>query len=375
MKDYYLVDTTLRDGEQSAGVLFTRNEKIEIVKMLADAGVEIIEAGIPAMGEEEMKTIEELLSLDIPARIMTWNRIVYDDIIDSVQAGVKAIHISAPVSDIHIYKKLNKSRDWVIERMRECVEYAVDRGCEVSVGGEDASRANIDYLIKFYTAARRSGAVRVRYADTLGILDPVTTYNYIMRIKQEADIDIDFHGHNDFGMATANAVSAVKGGAKYISSTINGIGERAGNTASEEIAAALKYILGYESTIDIKKMVKMSAYIEKITGVKLNDNKPIVGRSVFLHKSGIHIDGILKDKRTYEAINPEDIGRKSEFVLGKYSGSAAITNHFNELGYHISKEQAEEIIKVIRKSYEENKQADIEKIFEEFKEILDKMNK
>ncbi|MFP4661475.1 MAG: homocitrate synthase [Halanaerobiales bacterium] len=356
MRDFYIVDSTLRDGEQTAGVAFSKKDKIDIARMLAEAGVDIIEAGIPAMGEEEIETIQEIMELDIESNIMAWNRMHIDDIKKSIDAGIKYLHISAPVSDIQIKSKLRKNREWILKNIEKTVSYAVKHNCIVSVGAEDASRAELDFLIKFYQTASRAGAVRVRYADTVGIMEPIKVYNTIKYIREMLvdntfDIEIDFHGHNDFGMATANALSAYKAGAKYISCTINGLGERAGNTALEEIVMAAYYIEGVNTGFNLKKIVEISDAVEKASGCYLADSKPIVGKKVFSHESGIHVDGLLKDSRNYEAFPPEILGRERSIVLGKYSGRSAVINEYGKKGIKLDKSEAGVVLNKIRQSY------------------------
>lgn len=364
MEKLYIVDTTLRDGEQTAGVAFSLEEKIKIALKLNEIGVDIIEVGIPAMGEEEETVMKNLLNLNLNSKIMSWNRIVEEDIIKSINCGIKFIHISAPVSDVHIEKKLKKDRNWVIEKMVNCVKLAKDMDCEVSVGGEDSSRADESFLIKYYLAAQEAGASRVRFADTLGALDPLITYEKIKKLKKKLKIDIDFHGHNDFGMATGNAFSAFKGGAKYISCSVNGLGERAGNTPLEEILAGAKYILGIKKEYKLEKLKELSEFVEKTSGKYIQEWKPIVGKSVFSHESGIHVDGILKDESTYELFNPQDLGRKREIVIGKHTGTSAIISVYKDLGYNLMNEQAKEIVKIIRKESNSNKNFDAQKFLE-----------
>jgi len=304
MQDFFIVDTTLRDGEQTAGVSFSQKEKLVIAKKLDEAGVDIIEAGIPAMGTEEINRIRKIIELDLKATILTWNRLNIDDINKSILCGAKHVHISAPASDIQINKKLNKNKKWVLEKIKEVVTYSVNKGLVVSVGAEDASRAESNYLLELFTTAEEYGATRVRYADTLGILDPFSTYENIKYIKDNLDIEIDFHGHNDFGMATANTISAYKAGAKHLSCCVNGLGERAGNAALEEVVMALKYIYKCNTSFDIKKIQKLSKIVEKASGRKIHESKPFVGKSVFSHESGIHVDGLMKDSSNYEFFRP-----------------------------------------------------------------------
>ena len=348
MKDVYLIDTTLRDGEQTAGVVFSQQQKLKIAEQLSKAGVDIIEAGIPAMGKQEMDYIKELLALKLEAEILTWNRMKIEDVKKSLACGAKNIHISAPASDIHIYSKFNKNRQWLLEELERVVSFAVDKGCNVSVGAEDASRADIKFLIKFYNTADKAGAKRVRYADTVGAMDPRSVYQAIERIIAEIDLELDFHGHNDFGMATANALNAYKAGAKYISCTVNGLGERAGNTALEEVVMALKYIQGSRVDFALEKLTKLSKLVEKCSQRKVAVDKAIVGDAIFSHESGIHVDGLLKNKKTYQFFSPEDIGRESQIVLGKFSGSSSIMYRYNQLGLAIDKKEAKKILELIR---------------------------
>lgn len=373
MGKFNIIDTTLRDGEQTAGVVFTLKEKIVIAKELDKLGIEIIEAGIPAMGIEEINGIKALLNLKLKSEIMTWNRIVEEDIQKSLDCGVKLIHMSAPVSDIHIYKKLNKTKEWVLEQTKKCIKLAIDGGAIVSLGAEDASRADFDFLMEFYNLAKESGVSRIRYADTVSYLDPISTYEVIKKIKEKIDLPIDFHGHNDFGSATGNSLAAIKAGAEYISCSINGLGERAGNTSLEEIIMGTKYVLGIEKNYKLKKLIKISELVEEYSGKKISDTKPIVGKEVFSHESGIHVDGILKNKNTYELFNPKDIGRTRKIIIGKHTGIAGIVNKFKELGYEIEHNQAREVVDTIRKELDINKQLDINYLLNNYSKGLNKI--
>ncbi len=364
MEKFYIIDTTLRDGEQTAGVNFTLKEKIEIAKKLDEIGVDIIEVGIPAMGLEEEKVMKTLVNLNLNSKIMSWNRIVKEDVLKSIECGIKNIHISAPVSDIHIEKKLRKTRNWVMEETKKCIKLAKDNNCLVSIGGEDSSRADKGFLVEFYKMAQEEGASRIRFADTLGTLDPITSYEIIREIKEQIKIDIDFHGHNDFGMATGNAIGAYRGGAHYISTSVNGLGERAGNAPLEEILACVKYILNIEKPYKLNKLKELSQYVEKASGKYIQDWKPIVGKSVFSHESGIHVDGIIKDASTYEFLNPLELGRKREIVIGKHTGTSAIMSVYKDMGYSMLNEEAKNIVEIIRNEFESNKKFDVMKFLE-----------
>ncbi|GBF33083.1 homocitrate synthase [Desulfocucumis palustris] len=239
MSDLFLVDTTLRDGEQAPGVVFNLREKITIARLLDLCGVDIIEAGTPAMGETEQSAISAIAGLGLRARITTWNRMVPADIRASLECGVKDVHISAPVSGIQIRYKLQKTRQWVLDRTREAVRFARDCGCNISVGAEDASRADPLFLEEFARAAREEGARRLRYADTVGVLYPLAVYERLSALGEKKIMEIEFHGHNDFGMAVANSIAAVKAGIKYVDTTVGGLGERAGNADMKKFIQAL----------------------------------------------------------------------------------------------------------------------------------------
>ena len=319
----HIVDTTLRDGEQTPGVAFDGDAKVEMAIALSDLGVDIIEVGIPAMGQEEIKAIKRVEELNLKAQLLTWNRLNIQDIEASLKTGVKNLHISIPSSSIQIEKKLRINHDELIFKAKEVIGYAVKKGCTVSVGAEDASRAEEEFLLKLFRTALEAGATRIRYADTLGVLNPFSTLSIIKRIRDELDVDIDFHGHNDFGLATANALAAFKAGAGYISCCVNGLGERAGNTALEEIVMALYYMDKCEINIKPDKLVPVSKLVERHSQRIVSPGKPIVGRDVFTHESGIHVDGLLKDVRNYQHLDPLLLGRQNKFVLGKHSGRAA----------------------------------------------------
>ncbi len=334
-KEMTIIDTTLRDGEQSAGVEFSYREKLTIAKHLDVLGVDIIEAGIPAMGRHEQRTIAGILDMDLDARILTWNRLHLGDIKASIATGAENVHISVPVSDIHIEKKLQTTKDELVERYIEVLDYCNAHDLNVSIGAEDASRADEQFLSRIYAEGISRGVRRIRYADTVSVLSPFTAYEKITNLvydigsilSMEPDevlalIEIDFHGHNDLGMGTANALGAFKAGATAISCSVNGLGERAGNTALEEIVLALELLEDVHSKIKVKEIMRVSKLVEKYSGRWLHLSKPIVGDLVFSHEAGIHVDGLLKDPRTYTYLNPKMLGRRHQFVRGKHSGKS-----------------------------------------------------
>ncbi len=347
-REIKIVDTTLRDGEQTAGVVFANSEKIMIAQMLSDLGIDQLEVGIPAMGGDEKDAIKKICKKNLKSSIMAWNRAVISDIEQSIDCGVDAVAISISASDIHIQNKLRTSREWVIENMVKSVEYAKRNGLYVSINGEDASRADDDFLIDFIKAGKKAGADRFRFCDTVGVMDPFTIRKKIERIYKETNFDIEMHTHNDFGMATANAIAGAIGGASHIGVTVNGLGERAGNAALEEVLMALKHVCKFDMDIDTKKFKELSEYVSNASGRELPAWKAIVGNNMFKHESGIHADGALKNPKNYEAFEPEEVGLQRQIVIGKHSGKAAIINKFLEYDIELSSEMATKVLEEIR---------------------------
>ncbi|GFP25477.1 homocitrate synthase NifV, partial [Candidatus Hakubella thermalkaliphila] len=265
-QDIKIDDTTLRDGEQTAGVVFANNEKKRIARLLDEIGVHQIEVGIPAMGGDEKKTISDIVKMDLRSNILAWNRAVTSDIQHSLDCGVDAVAISISASDIHIEHKLRKDRQWVLESIKRSVDFAKEHNLYVSVNAEDASRADLEFLEEFALVAKEHGADRLRFCDTLGILDPFRTYQIVRYLKEQVDLDIEMHTHNDFGMATANALAGAKAGASYINTTVVGLGERAGNAALEEVVMAMKHIGRLDLGIKTEKLRQLSEYVAQASG-------------------------------------------------------------------------------------------------------------
>lgn len=343
-----IVDTTLRDGEQTAGVVFANHEKLRIARMLDELGVHQIEAGIPVMGGDEEKAVQDIVKLGLKASIMGWNRAVISDVEKTLRCGVDAVAISISTSDIHIQHKLQTSREWVLENMVKAVEFAKKEGVYVSVNAEDASRSDMDFLVEFAKAAKEAGGDRIRYCDTVGILDPFSTYDNIRYLKERVDIDIEMHTHNDFGMATANALAGLKAGATHVGVTVMGLGERAGNAALEEVVMALKHIWKVDLGFKPSMYRDIAEYVSLASGRELPAWKAIVGSNMFAHESGIHADGAIKNPITYEVFAPEEVGLERQIVIGKHSGSKALVMKFAEYGITLGEEEANELLPRIR---------------------------
>lgn len=374
-KRIFIVDTTLRDGEQTAGVVFANEEKIAIATMLSDLGVDQLEVGIPTMGGDEKQAIKEIVKRNLKSSIMAWNRPVIADINESIDCGVDAVAISISVSDIHIKNKLKKSREWVLEKMVEGVEYAKKNGLYVSVNGEDASRADKDFLVTYMKTAKEAGADRFRYCDTVGVMGPFEIEEQIRYLYENTGFDIEMHTHNDFGMATANAIAGIRAGANHVGLTVNGLGERAGNAALEEVVMALKYVYGMEMDIDTTMFREISEYVSRASGRELPIWKAIVGTNMFAHESGIHADGAIKNPKNYEAFDPRVVGLERQIVIGKHSGKAAIVNKFKEYNIDLTDEEATGILEMVRATSVRLKRSlfdkEIVQMYKEYKRLAD----
>ncbi|MFQ5974752.1 MAG: homocitrate synthase family protein [Candidatus Hydrothermarchaeales archaeon] len=352
-----LNDTTLRDGEQTPGVVFSLEEKVEIAKLLDEMGVHQIEAGTPVMSDFEQKAIHSIVKEGLKASIMGWARAAKPDIDAVISTEADAIAISIATSDIHLQYKLKKTREEVLETAVKMVEYAKDHGLYISLNSEDATRTEFSFLKEFALAGKEAGADRLRICDTLGVLIPASSRYLVKKFIEETNMPVEIHTHNDYGLAVANALAAFEAGAEYASTTVNGLGERAGNSSLEGLIMSLTKLYNLDLGFKMDQLYKISRYVEEASGILIPLNRSIVGTHMFTHESGIHVDGVLKYPYTYESFLPDEIGATRRIIIGKHSGKHAVWDKLEELGIHADKDQLLKIVEAVKERSEKRKSA------------------
>ncbi|HNR57526.1 MAG TPA: homocitrate synthase family protein [Methanothrix sp.] len=336
--DIEVCDVTLRDGEQMPGVVFRSDEKIEIAIKLNEVGVEIIEAGFPVVSEAEMRAVRDVSNLGLDSKISVLSRSVPKDVDAALACDVDMVSVFIATSDLHLKYKLHMTCEEAIKTAFETVEYAKDHGLIVRFSAEDATRTDFNLLKRLYKKAEEYRADYVSIADTVGIMNPRTTFFLVSEIKKVVTIPICMHCHDDLGLALANTLAAAEAGAKQLHTTVNGIGERSGNTPLEELMVALRIHYAVER-YDTTKLTDLSKLVQSCSGVLMPKNKAVVGENAFAHESGIHVAAVLEEPRTYELYSPEMVGSARRIIIGKHTGARALKYITKKMGYDLKRDE------------------------------------
>lgn len=358
MRKPYFIDTTLRDGEQAPGVVLSLQEKMRIATLLDGAGVPELEVGTPAMGQTEINEIRAISRMGLGFKTLAWSRATKKDLWYSAQAETDGVHISFPVSDI-LMEAMGKDKIWVMQQLEDLLNFALPMFSYVTIGAQDASRAESGFLNEFASAAHSLGATRIRLADTVGLLNPFTTTALVSSIRNiDKDLSIEFHGHNDLGLATANTLAAWMAGADCLSTTINGLGERAGNAAMEEVALALEYSAGVHCRLHTEQFFLMSSYVADVSGRPNSISKPVTGDMALTHESGIHTNCLLKNRNTFQLFPASYIGRKEQaFNIGKHSGKSTLKFFLEEAKIPFTEESCSLLLTKVKERSESLKRS------------------
>ncbi|MGA2677433.1 MAG: homocitrate synthase family protein [Methanobacterium sp.] len=353
--DITVYDTTLRDGEQTPGVCLRTPEKLRIAKKLDELGIHQIEAGFPVVSNEEKRSIKAIVKEDLNADILVLSRTKKEDIDTAIDCDVDGIITFMGTSQIHLDHKMKMSQEEILNVCMKSIEHAKDHGLFVAFSAEDATRTDLNFLKKIYKRAEDYGVDRVHIADTVGAISPQGMNYLVTELRSTLNTDIALHCHNDFGMALSNSISGLLAGANAISTTVNGIGERAGNASLEEVVMALKIIYDVDLGFNIKLFYELSKLVEELTSLRISETKPIVGKNVFRHESGIHVDAVLEEPLTYEPFLPELIGHQRRIVLGKHSGCRAVKAKLDACGIEVTRDELCQIVEKVKNQREKGK--------------------
>ncbi len=342
-----ICDVTLRDGEQTPGVSFSCKEKVDIASKLDEIGIDVIEAGFPAVSANEKQCVKTIANLGLDARICGFSRAREGDIQAAVDCGVDMVSIFIPTSELHVRVKFRKSRQEVLEDSLSMIDFARDHGVQVRFAAEDASRTDLPFLKEVYQRAVDHGAILLSFADTVGCLIPSEMYRIMTDLVASVDRPFCAHCHNDMGCAVANTIAAAEAGAFQLHTTINGIGERAGNAALDELLVALRMKKGIDR-YDLSHLSGLSRMVESYSGITLPRNKPVTGELAFSHESGIHIAAILDDPATYEFFPPDMVGGERHFILGKHTGKKALEHVVASMGCELSEKEICRVLDLVK---------------------------
>ena len=334
-------DETLRDGEQTPGVYYTLEEKVELARLISACGVDVMNVGIPAISPLELKSVKAIAKEGLEAKVLAAARTVRSDIDAVIASDASEIAAFIAASEVHLRHKLNMTQEKAIEVAVDSVQYAKDHGLKVTFVTEDTVRADMGFVQRMYQACIDAGAKRVLFCDTVGVMTPSTFGWWLDEMVRRVDRDVEYgvHVHNDFGLAAANTLTAIEHGIPCANTTVNGIGERAGNASFEEVVMALEELYHVDTHIDKAALYALSRRVEEVAGVPVAFNKAVVGYNAFTHESGIHTDGVIKNTATYEPMQVEELGRRRRFVFGKHTGTRAVEARLQDAGLTATKEQ------------------------------------
>ena len=367
-----IYDTTLRDGEQTPGVVFRKKDKIEIAAALDDLGVQRIEAGMPVVSPEDKEAVKDITKMGLNSQIWGFCRCLKTDVDECIDCGVDAVICEIATSDLKM-KAYGLDKDKVVERMMDTITYAKDHGLYTAFFAVDMTRANLDFLRDVYTkAVNDAHADEVVAVDTLGVATPEAMNFLIAKIKEWVNVPIHVHCHNDFGLATAASISAVKAGAQWVHATVNGIGEKAGNTDIAEVALSLYLLYDLDVKLKYEKLSEISRIVQRLSKIELSPTKPVVGKNVFRRESGVAVLQLIRYPPAVESFVPELVGGKREIVLGKKSGRHAIEWRLKNLGISSTEEQIKQILRLVKNTSERKKRLVSN---HEFKKIAEKVIK
>jgi D-citramalate synthase len=361
----------LRDGEQSPGVSLGPEEKLLIAEQLSVLGVDVIEAGSAATSKGEREGIKKIARENLGVEVCSFARMMKTDVDFALECEVDSINLVVPTSDLHIEKKLHRTREFVVSKTIETVGYAKDHGLIVELSAEDGSRADFEFICSLYKHGMDAGVDRICFCDTVGILLPERTSEIFSSLRNIAPASI--HCHDDFGLAVANSIAALRSGASEVQVTVNGIGERAGNAALEEVVMTLEELYKINTGISKEELYKISKLVSSLTKIPVGSNKSIVGENAFTHESGIHVHGILADPSMYEPISPEKVGRKRRIVFGKHTGKSSVKMALEEMGLQANEEQLSRILDEIKEIGDKGKRvtdADVQAIAEDVLSLI-----
>lgn len=349
-----ICDVTLRDGEQAPGVVFGADEKSEIATKLDAIGVEMIEAGFPAVSAKEKATVKTIANLGLDAKICCLSRAIFHDVDEALDCDVDVVGLFMATSDLHLKHKYHRSFDEMLECALSTLEYAKEHGLIVRFAAEDATRTDLKVLKHFFMEGEKHRADYLSIADTVGALRPASCYDLVTAIKKVVSVPLCIHCHNDLGMAVANTITAAEAGAYQLHTTVNGIGERVGNTPLEELLVALRLQFGIDK-YNLANLTDLSKIVERHSRLRLPKNKPVVGLNAFSHESGIHVAAVLEEPETYELFSPQLVGNKRRIVIGKHTGKKALQYVIAELGYRPTRDELCEILDDVKRVCETKK--------------------